>query len=740
MKDSSQHEKMRFTRLGGAPQLEITSFEDLREVLALDDALWALNSISVDSLRADRRLLQYIDSDGNGRIRTDEVKNAIRFLLEHLSDGTGVTEKSDTLVFSHLNKENSDTPAILIAADKILESAGIAERESISLQQLESNPSLRENAGNRQDGIITTDDADTPESIALIKLICEYSGKSGIAREEIDAFQAGVKAFLAWKQEKIDFKEKLFPFGEKTSGIAASIAELKNALDDYFINSETLLFLDSDPDRPLKKELSADPLDAGSISQLLEKLSIAAPEKDASLNLDGAVNPLYREKLETLFGDSGVGLSGRKVTRSFWLELQNRIAPYQEWLSRQDPQSELLENIPDSTLNDYASGKGFEVLDSAIRTNSELSMLPDGIKALSKLLILQKWILDFLRNFVSLSELFIPGNVSLLQTGKLIMDSRHFSLITPVKDIAEHKRIVKDSNICIAYINVNRGTEASPVNQTMAVAITSGQMQRLFIGKRGIFYAPDMSEHDAKVIDFVEQPVSIMEALKSPFRRFGAMIATQTDKLFSSRNAKIQKELESDIAAGKLPQSGGASGNQGAMGGLPMLMMGGGIGIAAIGSAAAFIAKTLSNVSFWAILSVIVGIVLVFGGPSVVIALIKLYCRDLGRFLEAAGNAVNRPMRLSGKLGRVFTWAPPLPGKVEHRIGKKLIILLLIVLGIAAAVAGVFFYRCSRTNCCRKNSSMQVEETAQKHQEQTVAAPEASAQPESAPEAEKIKK
>ena len=697
-KTPSDSTRMRFTRLGGAPQLEINCFEDLQNVLDLDDALWALNSTSIDSLRADRRLLQYIDTDGNGRIRTDEVKEAIRFVLDHLSNGTGVTEQSDTLVFSRLNKKNSDTPAMLIAAKKILESAGVPDRGSISLADLESNPSLRENAGNRQDGIITLDDADTPESIALIQLIADYTGKTGIAREDIDAFQAGAKNFLAWTAEKSDNAETLFPFEERTADIAASISELKGVIDDYFINAETLLFLDSDPERALKKELSADPLDAGGISALLQKLSLASPEKDASLNLDGAVNPLYREKLENLFGQAGIGLVGRKVTRALWSNLQKKIAPYIDWQARRDPKSELLESIPAAALTDYAEGKGFEVLDSAIRTNSELSMLPDGIKALSKLMILQKWIIDFLRNFVSLSELFIPGNVSLLQTGKLIMDSRHFSLITPVKDIAEHKRIVKDSNICIAYINVNRGTEAAPNNQTMAVAITSGQMRRLFVGKRGIFFAPDMSEHDAKVIDFVEQPVSVMEALKSPFRRFGAMIASQTEKLFSSRNAKIQKDMENDIASGKVQP--GAAGNGGGMGGLPMLMMGGGIGIAAIGSAAAFMARTLSNVSIWAILSVIVGIILVFGGPSVVIALIKLYCRDLGRFLEASGNAVNRPMRLSGKLGRVFTWAPPLPGKVSRSKKAKIFFLItLIILIGAAAVFGFCRYR--QNKCCK---------------------------------------
>ena len=102
--------------------------------------------------------------------------------------------------------------------------------------------------------------------------------------------------------------------------------------------------------------------------------------------------------------------------------------------------------------------------------------------------------------------------------------------------------------------------------------------------------------------------------------------------------------------------------------------------------------KTVSNVSIWCILSVILGIIVVFGGPSVVIALVKLYYRDLGRFLEAAGNAVNHPMRLSRKLGAVFTRRPPLPPQAmaEYRrsVLRKILIFVLILALIGAGVLG----------------------------------------------------
>ena len=687
------NKKIRYTTLGGSTQLDIKSFKDFSDILLLDDAHWVLNSVAVTSLRADRRLLQYLDSDHNGRIRTDEVRAAIKFLLEHLCDGKGVDESSDILEFSALSPDNPDTGVIMIAARKILAQLGKNDTGKISITDIESDPTLRENASKRQDGIITTADANCDKCAALIELISRFAGKDGISSEDISNFQTGAAEFIAYNQESIDNAAVLFPFGEKTAEISAAALELKSAVDDYFLNCETLRFLDSDPGRPVKKEICADPMDKEGISGVLQKLSLASPQEDGQLDLAAPLNPLYRDKIIALFARPELApkLSDGKLSVAEWNHFNSLLAPYRDWYGRKPAQYELLASLESNVLADYAAGNGFDILDAALENNSVQLMLPTGINLLAKLLILQRGMLKFLQNFVSLTELFTPGNVSLLQTGKLVMDGRHFSLITPVLDRAEHKKIVEDSNICIAYIDVNYGTDAAPAVKTMAAAITSGQMQRLFIGKRGIFYAPDGKEYDAKIIDFVEQPVSFSEALKSPFRRFGSMIATQTDKFFTSKTAKLQKEVEANITAGKPAAAANPMG-------LPMLMMGGGIGIAALGSAAAFIAKTLSSVSIWCIISVIAGIIVIFGGPSVVIAFIKLYRRDLGRFLEAAGNAVNRPMRLSRKLGKLFTWAPPLPGKSICSCRKMKIFLTVIIVMMITAVVFASCRGCGKSD------------------------------------------
>ena len=46
-----------------------------------------------------------------------------------------------------------------------------------------------------------------------------------------------------------------------------------------------------------------------------------------------------------------------------------------------------------------------------------------------------------------------------------------------------------------------------------------------------------------------------------------------------------------------------------------------------------------------------------------ILSLLKLFRRSLTRFLEANGCALNREMRLTLALGRIFTYIPRIPGK-----------------------------------------------------------------------------
>ena len=94
----------------------------------------------------------------------------------------------------------------------------------------------------------------------------------------------------------------------------------------------------------------------------------------------------------------------------------------------------------------------------------------------------------------------------------------------------------------------------------------------LFPGKRGVFFDAAGDVYDAKITDFLRQPVSVSEALKSPFLRLGEFLGKQADKMMTAKSNEAQQDLGKAITSGKLPPQD-AKQNQGVNG--SMLLMGG---------------------------------------------------------------------------------------------------------------------------------------------------------------------
>ena len=99
------------------------------------------------------------------------------------------------------------------------------------------------------------------------------------------------------------------------------------------------------------------------------------------------------------------------------------------------------------------------------------------------------------------------------------------------------------------------------------------------------------------------------------------------------------------------------------------MMMGAGVAVAALGSAVAYITKTLSETNPLAIVLGIVGAVLVVMLPMSIVAILKLRKRDLSAILEGSGWGINARMRLTRKQARFFTERPKYPkgSKGVHR-------------------------------------------------------------------------
>lgn len=712
---------MMFRRIGGAGQLALRDIDDLPHVLELDEAHWALTGIDIDFLRTDRQFLDFIDEDHNGIIQADEVKRAVAWFLAHIRPEARPELGSPELRLDSIDVSAPEGAALFAAARVVLRNLGIPDSPVLSLSQIRNDDGILSNACCNGDGVITpgcfTGDCregasaipENPHLAEIVSRIMEIigscrdlTGAEGINRELLDSFRSGAEQYLSWYEAPENRPELLRPCGERTADFAAAVENLQERIDRYFLHCAALDFLPGLSCRPPLVEGDGDVPESAPMQELLEKLPIATPRPDRVLDFSAPLNPLYEKELHALAAHPAMAefLTGSVLSEAMWRRLTSLLTPCLEWKNAEPDKA--YEKIEPAILKQWLTDGSLEELRRRIDEDLTIARELTAYHSLIKLTLFQQYLLEFLNNYVSLGALFNPRAASMLQTGKLVMDGRHYTFATPVKNLAEHKRIATMSDICVLYVEATTGRTENARRMTLAVAVTSGNIRNLFIGKHGIFYAVDGSVWDARIIDLIQQPVSISEALKMPFFRFGEFVARLADRFFSTKSTEVQKTLEKTITTGAgltppapapaaKPQTPAVSGS--------MMLMGGGIGIAAIGSSVAFIIKSLQNISILNVLAVLLGIILIFGGPMVVISLVKLYRRNISRFLEANSCAVNRPMRLSRKLGLVFTFAPPLPraGLLKEDLvdlfrkptvskGIRFFQIVLLLLAVAAAI------------------------------------------------------
>ena len=712
---------MMFRRIGGAGQLALHDIDDLPHVLELDEAHWALTGIDIDFLRTDRQFLDFIDEDHNGIIQADEVKRAVAWFLAHIRPEARPELGSPELRLDSIDVSAPEGAALFAAARVVLRNLGIPDSPVLSLSQIRNDDGILSNACCNGDGVITpgcfTGDcregaSAIPENPHLAEIVShimeiigscrDLTGAEGINRELLDSFRSGAEQYLSWYEAPENRPELLRPCGERTADFAAAVENLQERIDRYFLHCAALDFLPGLSCRPPLVEGDGDVPESAPMQELLEKLPIATPRPDRVLDFSAPLNPLYEKELHALAAHPAMAefLTGSVLSEAMWRRLTSLLTPCLEWKNAEP--NKAYEKIEPAILKQWLTDGSLEELRRRIDEDLTIARELTAYHSLIKLTLFQQYLLEFLNNYVSLGALFNPRAASMLQTGKLVMDGRHYTFATPVKNLAEHKRIATMSDICVLYVEATTGRTENARRMTLAVAVTSGNIRNLFIGKHGIFYAVDGSVWDARIIDLIQQPVSISEALKMPFFRFGEFVAKLADRFFSTKSTEVQKTLEKTITTGAVltppapapaakPQTPAVSGS--------MMLMGGGIGIAAIGSSVAFIIKSLQNISILNVLAVLLGIILIFGGPMVVISLVKLYRRNISRFLEANSCAVNRPMRLSRKLGLVFTFAPPLPraGLLKEDLvdlfrkptvskGIRFFQIVLLLLAVAAAI------------------------------------------------------
>ena len=675
---------MVFRKLGGQYQLMIDSPEVLSAICDLDEALWMCTGAPIESFTCDLAFLKYLDSDNNGRVRTDEIKSALKWMLSVISDLNVLTAESDEFPLDAINSDNASGMQLRLSAERILANLGIKDAKYIKLEHTRNRQEILSSGECNGDGVIPVTSVTDKDLQAFIKdimdsigSITDAGGQNGINEEHLDAFIKDASAYLEWYDKgKLKHGQKsssVMVRGDETAPAYAALKDIKSKIDEFFTQCR-LLEVESVSadhfyaDAEALKEL--DTSDTVAVTQHIMKAPLAPPDTEEVLHLNGKINPAYRVQLST-FKERVLNKS-RKLKRSStltyneWEEIKAEFANYAEWEAGKP--GDRVEKLGIDLLRKYCNG----TFESKLRPIFEKDLtVADEIKKIGeveKIILYCRYLLKFTNNFISFTALFDPTDLSMVQVGKLIMDARHFDLNVKVKDRAQHKKIAARSNLCVMYLKLTAKEGDKTLNTDVATAVTSGNITNLYIGKRGVFFTPDGVEWDAEVVDFLQQPVSVSEALKMPFTKLGEFLKKQTDKFKNSTYNKLESGVGSSVnSVTKSLQAPAPQAKTSWTG--PMMLLGGGIGIAGLGSAFASVMNALKNDTVLLKIGIfIVSLIIIIAIPIIISAILKLRRRNIGMFLEACGWSINTSMRLTFKLGLLFTRTPAFPENSEKKL------------------------------------------------------------------------
>ena len=658
---SSPKHPVEFRNIGGSFQFTAATPADLPAVLDLDPALWAALSAPVSSLNADQRFLGYLDSDKSGHICVNDVCSAIRFITKYLQDFSPLSNEATGLPVAALNSDDADCSVILTFVDRLkdelvqngeLQPALVAKK----LAEIAASPF-------KGDGVLTPAAVAGSNADTLYNAVLTNSGgtpsadgaNKGITLAQLDKFKQDANDFLNWAAtaECPQFREQdpVAPYD--------IFQKLIVKLDEYFNFCDLVKLEPSNLKRFQLDPAALPPLDLAdqaAVNSVLVQAPITTPNAEGVLDFSGNLNPFYQGALEKFAATFQL----ETLTKEQYLQIKRDFAPYADYLSKAKGNS--IGALGKEKLEALMEDPADAVLRDLFARDSRQGGVLQSLRTLDMLCLYKQHLMNFVNNFVSFKALFSPDSRSLLQAGKLVMDGHSYYLTMVIPNIAAHKAIATASNLCMLYLEMKPGPKQTGNPFFVAVAVTGGVLQRIYKGKPAYFIHNDGTHFCGKVVDVVDGPISFWHTVFSPFRRLGALIGTRIQK-FTDFSA-MEKQLETSVNTGKLPPVPAAAPTKGGLFSTngSIFLLAGGLSVAAVGAAFSFLAKSvvsivesISKMSLWTLIGGTLAIVLFIFVPIAINAILKMRKRNLTIFLEAAGWAVNLPMRLNASVSGLFT-------------------------------------------------------------------------------------
>ncbi len=680
-----------------SPYLATTvSLPDLVNLDQLDQKLWVALACPVTGLEFDPRTLALVDSDHDGRIRAPELIAAVKWAGGLLKNPDELVKGRDSIPISAINDATPEGKRIASAARQILADLGKKDATEISMADVSDADRIFSNTVFNGDGVIIPEAASDDETKAAINdiarcmgTVTDRSGKPGIDQPKVDAFFAACEAFDAWTKAGETNSATILPAGAGTAAANAAVKAIKAKVDDYFGRCRLAAF---DPrsvsilNRKEEEYLAIAATDLSITAEEVANFPLAPVAANKPLPLKGPVNPAHASAVAALYTQAVKPLLGDKseLTEADWLALQEKLAPYDNWMSARAGTE--VEPLGIERIRALLKGRAKAVITELIQRDKALEPEAASIANVEKLVRYVRDLHKLCINFVNFKDFYQRREPAIFQAGTLYLDQRACSLVLPVQDAARHAAMAGLAGTYLAYCDCTR--KATGETRQIVAAFTNGDSDNLMVGRNGLFYDRQGRDWDATITKVIENPISIRQAFWAPYKKLVRLIEEQVAKRAAAAEAAADTKITTAASTAANVDQAKPEPKKVDVGTVAAL----GVAFGALGAAfaaiAGFITKWL-DLPFWQICLGAVGLLLLISGPSMLIAWLKLRKRNLGPILDANGWAVNSKARINVPFGESLTQIAELPPgsmpPTADRFGDRPSILPKIVLFLIIA-------------------------------------------------------
>ena len=687
--------KWQFDTIGGAARVKLTSGQDIAHLDELDPKMWTVLSCPVKGLEIDEKSLGYVDCDGDGKIRINDVVATAKWITRAVKNPDVILDEPDSFDLDSFNQDDENGLKLYNSAKQILANLG-KDGNVISIADVADRTAIFAQTRFNGDGVITEASADDAEEKAVIAAIvssfggvADRSGAVGVNAEMIEKFYVAVEQYLAWRKAAPEV-----PFGDATDSVIAAYDALDAKVKDFFVRSRLAAF---SPDSTAALDVQTSRIETISAENLTAKTQdiaaypIARVNGKAEIDLSAPINPAWAAQFNTVIAAA----SDKKVlTEEDWNAIGAQFAAYTGWKGAKAGAE--VEALGLDALNGFAEQNKKDSLLALVAQDAALAEEAGNIESVSKFLYILRDFYRLLRNFVTLQDFYKKDKdvAAIFQSGRLIIDQRECRFCMNVADMAKHNASAATSGMFLVYCDCT--TKSNPAKISIVAAVTVGDIGDLIVGKNAVYYDNAGVEWDAVITKVIDNPISIAQSFWSPYRRMAKAVENLITKSAADKDAKMMADATAKINAA--PAAVPAADAKPVAPPFDIAKFAGifaaiGMAFGMIGTALSGLVDSMKGMG-WKLSLVFIGIILVISGPAMILAWLKLRRRNIAPLLNANGWAVNAASKISIPFGETLTDAAKFPKlKIKDpyaRKGiapwKKWVISLAAVVAVAAGL------------------------------------------------------